>query len=291
MTLKQLHKQLIEAYSVDNLNQICLSLLNLYKEKEYEKLQNIAELISDSVSVTITKDGKGFSKLMMLYHPDRALFHLNKINLFASKADFEGLKSYSHILKLADIHEFAESLECYEDIDYSPVYEWDFNIEGFMYSQDKAPVTNVKNQMVAYNFYDAIKIREYGHTDIEYPNFYLADFDEFELSDSYINDLDGVQFCVYAQVIDVSNNQISDLTPLIGLKRLEELNLSYNEVGYVDALANLDNLKSIDLSNNYLDDITPLFQLEKLEYVNLAGNKVPIKQINQLRNAGVTVDL
>jgi Leucine-rich repeat (LRR) protein len=290
MTLKQLHKQLVEAYSVDNLNRICLSLLNLYKSKEYTKLQNIAELLSDSISITISKTGKGFSKLMMLYHPDRALFHLNKINLLASKADFDGLKGYSHILKLTNIQEFAESFECYEDIDYSPVYEWDFNIEGFMYSQDKAPVTNVKNQKIAYNFYDALKIREYGHTDIEYPNFYLADFEEFELSDSYINDLDGVQFCVYALSIDVSNNQISDLTPLIGLKRLEELNLSYNQIGYVDVLAYLKNLKVLDLSNNFLDDISPLFQLEKLEYVNLEGNKVPVKQINQLSNAGITVD-
>jgi hypothetical protein len=291
MTIKELHKQLTDAYSVDNLNRICLSLLNLYKGKEFAKLQNIAELISDSVTITITNQGKGFSKLMMLYHPDRALFHLNKINQLAANADFDGLKGYSHILKLADIQGVVEVVEYYDDIDYSPVYEWDFNIEGFMYSHDSAPVTNVKQENVGYTFYDAIKIREYGRTNIEFPNFYLADFDEFELSDSYIDDLDGIQFCTYATTIDVSNNQISDLTLLIKLKQLEELNLSYNQIGYIDVLACLPNLKAVNLSNNFIDDVSPLFDLDCLEYANLEGNKVPNEQVEQLIANGVDVDV
>ena len=146
MTLNKLHKQLKEAYSVDNLNTICLSLLNLYKSKQFAKLQNIADLISDSVSIQINGKGKGFSKLMMLYHPDRAIFHLNKINQLAAEANYKGLKGYSHILKLNGIQELNESLENYEDIDYSPVYEWDFEMEGYSITYDSDHVTYNKDE-------------------------------------------------------------------------------------------------------------------------------------------------
>jgi len=290
MTLKELHKQLKEAYTVDNLNNICLSLLNLYKSKQFTKLQNIAELLSDLVNISVTEEGKGFSKLMMLYHPDRAVFHINKINQLASIADFDGLMGYSHIFKLKGIQEITEAFENYEDIDYSPVYEWDFEVEGFSITHDSDPVTTNKTHIKGYTFYDAIKIREYGHTNIEYSPFYLRDIDEFELSTCHINDLDGVQFCIHAYSIDVSNNKISDLTLLIGLKRLEELNLSDNQIGYIDALGNLENLKSIHLANNYFEDISPLLELKHLEYVDLSGNKIPKEQINDLTEKGVTVD-
>ncbi len=145
---------------------------------------------------------------------------------------------YSHILKLERIEEIAVSLRSYEDIDYSPVYDWDMETEGF----------------------------------------------------TIINDLDGVQFCINAKTIDVSNNRISDLTPLFGLTNLKELNLSDNQIFYIDGISNLINMKSILLANNYIEDISPLFELEFLEYADLTENKLDINQINKLIESGVVVD-
>jgi hypothetical protein len=51
---------------------------------------------------------------------------------------------------------------------------------------------------------------------------YLEDFEEFELSSSDIDDLDGVQFCIHAKSINVSNNRIFDLSYLSDLTQLEE---------------------------------------------------------------------
>lgn len=292
MTITELHKELLEAYSVKNLNSISLVLINLYKNKHYSKLQRIADIISDHILIEITSEGKGFSKFMKLYHPDRASHHINEINKLFAANNFNDLLEYSHILKLERIEEIADSLNSYEDIDYSPVYEWDIETEGFTIINDgdsKIDLKPEKNKR-NYTFYDAIKIREYGHTDIEYPSYYLEDFEEFELSSADINDLDGVQFCVHAKNIDVSDNKISDLEPLIGLKQLEELDLSDNQIGYVDMLAYLTNLKSLQIANNFLDDITPLFQLQYLEYLNLTGNKIPKEQIEQLIEMGITVD-
>jgi Leucine-rich repeat (LRR) protein len=294
MTIKELHKDLIEAYTVSNLNRISLTLLNLFKNQQYSVLQKISDIISDFVIINISNNGKGFSKFMMLYHPDRAGFHIREINKLNEQNNFEGLLEYSHILRLERIEEITTSLNSYEDIDYAPVYEWDLSTEGFSIININEPSEPHKvkthTKPVGYTFYEAIKLREYGDLDMDFLPLYLEEIEEFELSSSDLNDLDGVQYCIHARSIDVSNNRISDLSPLIGLRELEELNLSDNQVGIIDELSSLKNLKSVLLTNNYIDDISPLFELKNLEYVELSGNHIDCDQINKLSDAGVTVD-
>jgi hypothetical protein len=291
MTIKELKFQLIKAYEIPNLNRISLRLINLYKSQQYSILRKIAEIIGDFVCIEIQDDGKGFNKFMMLYHPDRAGFHLKEIDKLVKDDNFDGLLEYSHILKLERIDEIADSLDSFEDIDYLPVYEWDFDEPGFStFTDNEKSKKEKKKKNKNCNFYDAIKIREYGHTDIEYPSYYLEDYEEFELSSCYINDLDGVQFCIHARIIDVSNNLISDLSYLAELPNLEELNLSDNNIGYIDSLTFIKKLKSVDLSNNEIDDLSPLFNLVQLEYLNIEGNKVNKTQIDKLIALGVTVD-
>jgi Leucine-rich repeat (LRR) protein len=70
---------------------------------------------------------------------------------------------------------------------------------------------------------------------------------------------------------------------------LEELYLSDNEIGYVDALSNLNKLRVVDLSNNCIDDLSPLFELPNLEYVNVTGNHVPREHISTLKRNSVLV--
>jgi Leucine-rich repeat (LRR) protein len=290
MTIKELQEKLHEAYTLRNLNNISFTLISLYKNQQYSILQKIAEIISDHVDIEITEEGKGFSKLIMLYHPDRAHYNIKEIDRLTEQNNFDGLLAHSHILKLERIEEIADSLNSYEDIDYSPVYEWDIDAEGFNIINDSDKVKEVKVNREEYDFYDAIKIRQYGNTDVEFPSYYLEDIEDFELSSSNINDLDGVQFCIHAKTIDLSNNQITDLSPLVGLSNLEELNISDNQVGDIDILSYLPNLKRVILSNNCFEDISPLFELDKLEYVDLSGNRINIEQINELMKLGVTVD-
>jgi Leucine-rich repeat (LRR) protein len=296
MKINDLHLELCKAYSIDNLNKISLTLLNLHKSRQYSVLQKIAEIISDFVIIRITDEGKGFSKFMMLYHPDRAQFHLREINRLTLQNNFDGLMEYSHILRLERIEEIAVSLNTLEDIDYAPVYDWDFETEGFSIVNDSDTSefvrvkTKTSTKRIGYNFYDAIKIREYGDTESEFPSYYLENTDEFELSSSDINDLDGVQFCIHAKSIDLSDNRIADLSPLSALVNLEELNLSDNEISFIDDLAYLAGLKSVNLANNLIEDVDPLFELEHLGYVDLTGNKIDPGQIIKLIGSGITVD-
>ncbi|MBN2612694.1 MAG: hypothetical protein JXB00_14150 [Bacteroidales bacterium] len=293
MDLITLHQNLLEAYSSKNLNNISLTLLNLYKSEQYETLQRIADIIGDFITIEIDKEGKGFSKLMMLYHPDRMDFHLNEINRLAALGDFDGLLGHAHILKLEKIEEIASAIESYEDIDYSPVYEWDPDQEGFHIEDTNLfePRTDVKNRRrhQELTFYDAVKLREYGHTNTDYPTYYLEDWEEFEMTASEITDLEGIQYCIHAKIFDLSENYISDLAPLEQLTAIEELNLADNRIGFIDSLAFLKNLRVVILNNNRIDDISPLFLLSKLEYAELSGNKIHSSQIQKLRAAGVEV--
>jgi hypothetical protein len=102
-----------EAYTISNLNKISITLINLYKTQQYTILQKISEIISEYVAVDISADGKGFSKLMLLYHPDRAGYHINEINSLIDQNNFDGLLGYSHIFKLERIEEVASLLNSY----------------------------------------------------------------------------------------------------------------------------------------------------------------------------------
>jgi Leucine-rich repeat (LRR) protein len=293
MNIEELHSQLIEAYSTQNLNKIALTLINLYKDKQFGTLNKIAEIVEETVEIEIAPDGKGFSKFIMLYHPDRGDFHRKTINELAANKDFDGLLGYSHILKLLHIDEIASTIESFEDIDYSPVYEWDIKPQEYSVVKDteEEPLKaeNIKVHK-ACTFYEAVKIRHYGRLDIEFPTYYLEDIDEIELSQSDIDNLEGAEYCIHVVTLDLSDNSITDISNLWGLKRLEEINLSDNQLSIIDTLSNLQNLKSVHLANNHISDISPLFELENLEFVDLSGNPVPPSQIKELEGLGIEIE-
>lgn len=293
MEIQTLRNNLLEAYSAENLNKIAAILLSYYKNQQFGSLQKITDIISEFIPIEIDENGKGFSKLMLLYHPDRGEFHRNEIEKLATNQNFDGLLAYSHILKLERLEEISALIESFEDIDYSPVYTWDFDNEGFTIKSDSGQklkngnLNTRKNKTVT--FYEAVKIRQYGHTKISFPAYYLEDIDEFEMASSDIGDLDGIQYCIHAVNVDLSDNFIDDLRHLENLGLIEILNLSDNRIENIDPLEYLTNLRELNLANNRLLDISPLFSLEKLEFVDLSGNKISPASIRKLREKGVNV--
>lgn len=290
MNINDLENSLLDVYTIENLNKISVTLINLYKNKQYSILQKIGELINDYTAIEISSEGKGFSKLIMMYHPDRLMYYKNEIKRRKEKNDFDGLLELSHIISVVRVDEIAKALDNLEDIDYSPLYGWDLETAGYAIIDDNGKIKEHKSRRTAYDFYDAIKMRQYGNTDIEFPSWYLEDIDEFELASSDINNLDGIQFCIHAKSIDVSNNRITDLSPLFGLTQLEELNVSDNLIENIDAISNLVNLKCAYLANNQIKDISPLFELELLTYIDLTGNMVVSEQLSHLIERGIEVD-
>ncbi|WP_372949960.1 leucine-rich repeat domain-containing protein [Mariniphaga sp.] len=295
MNLKELKNKLLAAYSAENLNRISVILINFYKNQQFSSLQTIAEILSEFVWIEVDENGKGFAKFMMLYHPDRGEFHRSEISRLADTGNFDQLLEYSHILKLERIEEIESALDSIGDIDYSPVYDWDFDSEGFTVVNEKRNTSDTEQETFRKNkkltLYDAIKIRYYGQTKKEFPTWYLEDLDELELSASDIGNLDGIQYCVHTKNLDLSDNYIVDLTPMENLRVVEELNLANNRIEIIDALGNLINLKILDLSDNKITDIEPILELPLLEYVNLSGNKISSDQINRLEELDIDVDI
>jgi hypothetical protein len=282
--------ELLEAYSEANLNKITRNLIRLYKEKEFEKLNIMAGMLSEWVEISIDSEGKGFSKIISLYHPDRGEFYRTQIGELANSGQLQLLDKFRHIFIIQDIEEITITMDSLEDIDYQPEYEWDFKASEFHFRERKTRTQHSK-KFEGYTFYEAMQIRQYGDTRKKFPTYYFEDMDEIELSESEISDLDGAEYCIHTLSMDLSGNRITDLSPLAGLQQLQELNLADNELSYIDALSNLHHLKSIDLSNNAIDDISPLFEIENLEYADLTNNKVPLSQVEELRSLDVDVDV
>jgi len=296
MTIKEdtaLYIQLKEAYTEVNLNRISRNLIRLYNEQQFDMLKRIVAMIADWVTIKFGEDRKGFSKLIMLYHPDRIQYYHDELENYLISKNSERLHRLEHILAIQNIEEIAFILDNYEDIDYTPEYGWDMDISGFSYFSEtgssKHSVRKTKVSKNNYSFYDAVRIRNYGNTTTSISTCYFEDWDEIELAESEIFDLDGIEYCINAVSIDLSGNSITDISPLFGLPSIEELNLSNNKIGYIDALSNLLKLKTVDLSNNRIDDISPLFDLPKLEFCDLSGNKIPPAQILELEELGISV--
>ena len=117
------------------------------------------------------------------------------------------------------------------------------------------------------------------------------------------------------KILDLSANQISDVSPLAALKNLSWLKLSYNWISDISALADLENLTDLYLDHNrisdisslaalknlstlylhhtfILSDVSPLADLENLSWLDLSGNRIsdvsPLADLENLRNLALS---
>ena len=73
-----------------------------------------------------------------------------------------------------------------------------------------------------------------------------------------ISNIDGFQYCVNLVRIDLSGNQICDITPLANLQKLSWVDVKHNRIIDVSPLAYLPNLNKANLEYNSIQDIKPL---------------------------------
>jgi Leucine-rich repeat (LRR) protein len=140
-----------------------------------------------------------------------------------------------------------------------------------------------------HGFINAVKRKVYGHINVEFPGHLLADMEIIEMADHEIENLDGIEYCTYARIIDLSGNNLTEIIQLGQLMHLEEIFVQNNHISYLDGLHELPFLRVIDLSHNDVDDLSPLFELDTLEFINVIGNRIPDWQLEKLNLAGVIV--
>ncbi len=291
--------QLIDAYSVSNLTNISAQIIKAWKEKHHSLIFAVANACYFSEDESASRL---FGKIIQLYHPDKSESVLKALRKFNESTSPHELIQYSHIFKTEQILKSGvarldKDISLDEDVVWEATDKDDYHYydESEAYDMDDeyfSPDRSANNsdfESDAYSFYEAIQLRELGDLKKTFPTYYLEDLDEFELTSSHIDSLDGAQYCKHAIVMDLSDNMISDLSELWDLQQLEELYLANNQLSYIDGLANLINLKVLDVSFNEIDDFSPLFVLENLEFINLIGNPIKKRDLEILKKKGVQV--
>lgn len=289
--LKDLYTNLRKAYSNENLNRITIQLIELYKTRNYGQLFGLANKISSYVIVDTENASKCFSGLIMLYHPDKSEYYRQALSRLSKENNIVELETFSHILLLHDLEVLSVS-RVDEDIGYDPEYKWEDAQSGYQYFSESGNDEGVFMQQepeFENSFYNIVKIRMYGTLDIEMPSHYLEDFEDVEFAESQIDSLDGIEYCKHVTELNLTGNNISDISGLWALDRIEELYLADNQIGIIDTLINLRNLRVLDISFNEIDDILALLELPRLEFVNLIGNNIHTDQIIKLKNKGIII--
>ena len=105
-----------------------------------------------------------------------------------------------------------------------------------------------------------------------------------------IKSLEGLEYAVNMTILDLTGNEVIDLTPLKKCKNLETLELdaqysikSGQYLTDISPLKGLTKLKKLVLKNNKIEDLSAIGNLTNLEELDLYGNR-GIKSINGFEN-------
>ena len=102
-----------------------------------------------------------------------------------------------------------------------------------------------------------------------------------------IQDLTGVQFATNLRRINISHNQVSDISPVAGLIELRELWLTDNPVSDISAVRGLTNLTHLGFERCQVSDISPVRGLISLTHLYVLRNTItdlsPVEGLIELR--------
>ncbi|GAA4836531.1 leucine-rich repeat domain-containing protein [Algivirga pacifica] len=285
-SLDTLYDRLVKAYSDENLNRITGKLIELYKNKNYASLWEVANKLSSYFPVSEQKEAKLYTRLVGTYHPDRGENIRKSIRSLYHQNDEKALRGYVHVFLLDNIQEMEVSYE-EDDIDYDPGYmydnpEWD-DFYSYTHGEEQREVNYPRT------FFNELKYRAFGDISVEFPLYELELINSFEFPECGLESLDGVSYCTEATLFDFSDNKITDVYEFRDLVSIEELYLANNEIMDIDDLRNLIHMRALDISGNMVTDLSPLFGLYRLEYANVMDNPVPREQVEYLRDHGVRV--
>ena len=293
MELKDLYGNLKEAYTAENLHLISSRVIDMFRQHQYDALRAIQKVVNNYTPCEEEKINRVFSRLIMIYHPDRLNQTVDRMEQAYRRGDFEELYAMSHILSVQHLEpEQVTVSSVLSDEDLAEEFGWDGGDDGYHYFADLEEYGEEQEQEMDLNsrsFLTALKRRVYGNLNVDFPMYLLEDLEEIEMADYEIENLEGIDACRLARVVDLTNNNLTDITDLRDLVEIERLYLSNNHIGLIDPLGFLENLQVLDISYNDVDDLSPLFELENLSYLNVMGNRIPAWQLETLHLKGVTV--
>ena len=93
-------------------------------------------------------------------------------------------------------------------------------------------------------------------------------------AESLIEDLTGLECATRLRSLNLTNNEVTDISPLAGLATLVSLNLGNNGITDISALEHLTALEWLNLDAHRTTDVSPLAGLTALNRLSLSGNQI-----------------
>ena len=121
------------------------------------------------------------------------------------------------------------------------------------------------------------QIRDFSFIGENFPMLY-----NINLTQNNISDLSGFEKFQALTELRLDYNEITDISPLSNLKTLNSIYLNHNKITNISPLSDLQALQFVFLNQNEITDISPLGGIETLYFVSLTDNK--ISDISPLAN-------
>ena len=103
MEIKDLYSNLKKAYTADNLGLISGRIIDMFRDHKYDDLRAVQKVVNEYTPCAEEKINKVFSRLIMIYHPDRLSQTLQQLEQAYQGGDFEELFTMSHILNVQNL--------------------------------------------------------------------------------------------------------------------------------------------------------------------------------------------
>lgn len=102
----------------------------------------------------------------------------------------------------------------------------------------------------------------------------LGKIERIDAQNRKISNIEGIHFCTNLSDLNLSENNILDITRLSELENLKRLDISYNQIENIDPLANMGSLEELDLAGNRLNNITVLSGLPNIQVLYIYDNNI-----------------
>ena len=127
------------------------------------------------------------------------------------------------------------------------------------------------------NVYSELDLSGYGIADITGLE-YAINTPSINLSENKITSVNALAGLKQLRTLDISDNSIESIVALLNLVNLTSLNAGGNKLVSIGAVSNLTVLTSLDLSRNSITDVSALKDLTALKKLNLSDNFISSAQ-------------
>ena len=110
----------------------------------------------------------------------------------------------------------------------------------------------------------------------------MATLKHFRAVDKGIKDLKGLEFATNLETLELRKNQMSDLSPLSGLKSLKETWIEGKMISDLSPFAGLTDLEGLSVWKLAINDLSPLKGLTKLRWLSLGHNSKSVSNVSPL---------